>query len=214
MILMRLGAHWHLRIGWLSAMGLAAAAPLQSALGQPVELPSTPACAQPAQPTPAQTEGPYYIRNPPRRHVLLGDPLLLGDRRASNRIVLTGFVLTRSCRPVRGVIVDVWQADARGSYDNVGFNLRGHEFTDEQGRYWFETVVPGEYPGRTRHIHVKIQAPGRHPLTTQLYFPNEGSNANDSIFKQALLLSISQASNARSEEPARVGRFDFVLDMP
>jgi protocatechuate 3,4-dioxygenase beta subunit len=171
-------------------------------------LPSTPTCVQPAPPTPAQTEGPYYVRNSPRRHVLLGDP------RAGNRIVLTGFVLTRSCRPIRGAIVDVWQADARGSYDNVGFNLRGHEFTDEQGRYWFETVFPGGYPGRTPHIHVKAQAPGRHPLTTQLYFPNEGCNANDSMFKQALLLSIAQASNARSEEPARVGRFDFVLDVP
>ena len=61
----------------------------------------------------------------------------------------------------------------RGNYDNVGFRLRGHQFTDAEGRYPLQTIVPGLYPGRTRHIHVKVQAPNGPILTTQLYFPNE-----------------------------------------
>lgn len=128
--------------------------------------------------------------------------------------MLTGYVLTRGCRPVAGAVVDVWQADAHGAYDNAGYDLRSHELTDAQGRYWFETVVPAPYPGRTPHVHVKIQAPGQAVQTTQLYFPSEPRNARDSIFNPALLLKIEQANGVRGEEPMLVGRYDFVLDLP
>lgn len=194
--------------GWLLLGGLFAAAPLHGAAGQPVPLPTAPACTGQARPTPAQTEGPYYKANAPRRHSLVS------KGQAGERIVLTGFVLTRNCRPVAGAVVDVWQADARGAYDNAGFNLRGHELTDAQGRYWFETVVPAQYPGRTPHIHVKVQAPGQRVLTTQLYLPNEQRNARDGIFNPALVMTLQQANGTRGEEPLLVGRYDFVLDAP
>lgn len=185
-----------------------AAAPLHGAAGQPVPLPTEPACAAPASPTPRQTEGPYYKPGSPRRHSLVsrGDP--------GERLVLAGFVLTRGCRPVPGAVVDIWQTDARGAYDNAGFDLRGHVLTDERGRYWFETVVPGAYPGRTAHIHVKVQAPGQPVLTTQLYLPNEQRNTRDRIFNAALVLDLRQANGARGEGALPVGRYDFVLDMP
>jgi protocatechuate 3,4-dioxygenase beta subunit len=64
--------------------------------------------------------------------------------------------------------LDFWQADVNGAYDNVGFRFRGHQFTNAQGAFALTTIVPGLYPGRTRHIHVKMQAPGRPVLTTQL----------------------------------------------
>jgi len=67
----------------------------------------------------------------------------------------------------------------RGCMTNTGYRLRGHQFTDEAGRYALETVVPGLYPGRTRHLHVKVQAPNQPVLTTQLYFPGQPSNATD-----------------------------------
>ncbi len=68
-------------------------------------------------------------------------------------------------------LVDLWHADECGEYDNSGFRYRGHVFTDAQGRYRFRTIVPAIYSGRTRHYHVKVQAPRGRVLTTQLYFP-------------------------------------------
>ena len=187
------------------AAGIGLAAPGASA--QPVDLPSAPACAAPARPTPSLTEGPFYKANAPRRHSLVT------ERRPGRRIVLTGYVLTRSCRPVPGAWLDLWHADSRGAYDNAGFDLRGHEFTDERGRYWFETIVPGEYPGRTPHFHLKLRAPGQRILTTQLYFPGERRNAADGLFDAAVLLKVERAAG-RDEEPVLVGRYDFVLPMP
>ena len=76
-------------------------------------------------------------------------------------VELSGLVLTRACRPVARALVDLWHADERGDYDNRGFRYRGHLFTDAEGRYRFRTILPALYPGRTRHYHVKVQAPER-----------------------------------------------------
>jgi protocatechuate 3,4-dioxygenase beta subunit len=100
--------------------------------------------------------------------------------------------------------LDFWQADADGHYDNQGYQLRGHQFADPRGQYHVKTVIPGLYPGRTRHIHVKVQAPHGRVLTTQLYFPNEAANERDAIYDDRLV--VSMPSDAES-----VARFDFVL---
>jgi protocatechuate 3,4-dioxygenase beta subunit len=102
-------------------------------------------------------------------------------------------------------MLDFWQADANGVYDNSGYTLRGHQFTDASGHYQLTTVVPGLYPGRTEHIHVKVQAPNGKLITTQLFFPGVTQNENDGIFQQGLLLSIQQAG-----ETLR-GQFNFVV---
>ena len=68
-------------------------------------------------------------------------------------------MVTTGCQPVAQAKIEFWQANDAGEYDNSGYTLRGHQFTDAQGRYALQTVVPGLYPGRTRHIHVKVQAP-------------------------------------------------------
>ncbi|WP_230533155.1 dioxygenase family protein [Microvirga roseola] len=196
-------------VAWVCLAALASAISVQGVAAQPVPLPTEPLCAPAARPTPPQTEGPYYKPNPPQRHDLAS------TRPAGERIVLTGFVLTRDCRPIPGAVVDLWQADASGAYDNTGYDLRGYALTDARGRYWFEIVVPARYPGRTPHIHVKVLAPGQQtPLTTQLYFPNEQRNAGDRIFNPALLLNIRQVRASQREEPLLVGRYDFVLDTP
>src|SRR5207244_3280215 len=100
-----------------------------------------------------------------------------------------GQVLTQDGTPVANALLDFWQADASGNYDNSGYNLRGHQYTDANGYYTLTTVEPGLYPGRTRHIHVKIQAPNGPILTTQLYFAGEARNATDGIFNSTLVLS-------------------------
>jgi len=184
----------------VAASGLGFASLLRSGLllAQAAELPATPACADAGAPTPRQTAGPYFTPDSPLKRDFRADA-------AGERLLLTGFVLTRACRPVAGALVDLWHADAQGAYDNQGYRLRGHQFTDPQGRYWFDTIVPGAYPGRTRHYHVRVQAAGGPILTTQLYLPDEPRNARDSLFDRALLLRFAEIRDGRA------GRFDFVL---
>lgn len=163
---------------------------------------STPACTSPAALTPPLTEGPYFTANSPERASLL-EPGMAGTK-----LVLTGYVLTADCQPVANALLDFWQANANGEYDNSGYTLRGHQFTDAAGRYQLTTVVPGLYPGRTEHIHVKVQAPNGPVLTTQLFFPGVQSNEGDSIFDPALVLTIQDTSDGEA------ATFDFVVSAP
>lgn len=124
-----------------------------------------PVCSGLTQP---QMEGPYYTPNTPERNSLLEEGM------PGTRLLLVGYVLDQNCQPLPNAWLDFWQADANGEYDNVGYRLRGHQFTDAQGRYYLETVLPGIYASRPiRHIHVKVQAEGGEVLTTQLYFPDQ-----------------------------------------
>jgi protocatechuate 3,4-dioxygenase beta subunit len=163
-------------------------------------LAATPAIADDDDPTPAQTEGPYFTPNSPLRRSIVPAGA------AGVRLTLTGRVLTTAGKPVARALIDFWQADAGGAYDNSGFRFRGHQLTDAKGRYALTTVVPGLYPGRTKHIHVKVQPRGGSILTTQLYFPGVARNRSDSIFQSALLVR-----NWRKVGARRAARFDFVL---
>ncbi len=171
-----------------------------SALAAP--LTPTPACGDDDddEPTPRQTEGPYFTPNSPNRTSLL-EPGVTGTR-----LVVTGIVLTRGCRPVANALVDFWQCDDAGDYDNSGYRLRGHQFTDAKGAYRLETIVPGVYPGRTRHIHVKVQAPNGPVLTTQQYFPNEPRNARDGIYRPELEMAV-----ADNDDGSQSATFTYVL---
>jgi protocatechuate 3,4-dioxygenase beta subunit len=186
-----------------AASGTSAGAPTRTNAAAAAEagvLHATPACDDgDDDPTEAQTEGPYYTPNTPRRSNLVID----GVR--GTPLLVTGDVVDTRCRPVRGALLDFWQADADGQYDNRGYRLRGHQFADARGRYALRTIVPGLYPGRTRHIHVKVQRPHGKILTTQLYFPGEPRNRTDGIFDSSLLMNIARAGNGRR------ARFRFVL---
>ncbi|MCR6487193.1 dioxygenase [Amycolatopsis sp. OK19-0408] len=168
--------------------------------GQVPEL--TPACHDGDEPTIEQTEGPYFKPNSPERTNLV-TPGTQGTR-----LTVTGYVFGRACLPVNRALLDFWQADVNGAYDNTGYTFRGHQYTNAQGAFTLSTIVPGLYPGRTRHIHVKVQAPGRPILTTQLYFPNEPRNNTDTIFDARLLMTV------RDNGSAKEAAFDFVLNVP
>lgn len=161
----------------------------------------TPDCHDGDDPTIEQTEGPYFKPDSPLRSSMVNDG-------PGTRLVVSGYVFGLACRPVPGVLLDFWQADDNGAYDNVGYTFRGHQFSDANGAYRLDTVVPGLYPGRTRHIHVKLQAPGRPVVTTQLYFPGEPRNSADTIYDARLLMNVRQNGNARE------GSYDFVLNVP
>jgi protocatechuate 3,4-dioxygenase beta subunit len=144
------------------------------------------------------TEGPYFKAGSPER------ASLLEASTAGERLVVSGYVLSTACEPIARVKLDFWQTDGNGIYDNSGYGLRGHQFTDSAGRYELTTVIPGIYPGRTAHIHVKVQAPGGKPLTTQLFFPGQ-PNDFDRIFDERLLIDLRPAAEGW------IGQFDFVL---
>ena len=150
-------------------------------------------------PTPPDAEGPFFLPGAPARTSLReagagGTPLLVRGR-----------VLSTRGEALAGARLDFWHTDAAGAYDHRGFRFRGHQYTDSEGRYRLETIVPGAYPGRTRHIHVKLAVPRHRPLTTQLYFPGEARNRDDFLFKPALLLALTDTA------PEALARFDFVL---
>jgi protocatechuate 3,4-dioxygenase beta subunit len=157
-------------------------------------------CTSPSTLTPSQTEGPYYTPNTPERTSLLEAGM------DGIRLTLTGYVLTQDCQPIPGAWLDFWQADDQGVYDNQGYRLRGHQFTDINGRYRLETILPGEYPGRPPHIHVKAQAPGAPELTTQLYFPGSAGNQSDPFFATAMLLELQES------DTGYVSVFNFVVE--
>lgn len=179
-------------------LGLSIAIPtLALASAQPVGAQRpTPSCGAA---TASQTAGPYFKPSSPERQSLI-EPSTKGTR-----IVIEGQVQTTDCQPVPRALIDVWHADAAGAYDNAGFRLRGHQYTDEAGRFRVQTIVPGNYPGRTRHFHVKVQARGGRVLTTQLYFPDEPNNRGDGIFDPRLVMKV------RDVEGGKLAAFDFVL---
>jgi protocatechuate 3,4-dioxygenase beta subunit len=169
--------------------------------GEAQELALTPACGDSAEATLKQGEGPFFKPRSPQR-------VDLRESGASGRPVeLSGLVLTRRCRPLAGAVVDLWHADDKGDYDNSGFRYRGHVVTGSDGAFRFRTVMPALYTGRTRHYHVKVQAPGSRLLTTQIYFPNEAENRRDSMFRRELLMRVADAGDGVA------ARFDFVLDV-
>jgi protocatechuate 3,4-dioxygenase beta subunit len=176
--------------------------PTETAISPTPDTVAPPSCTSPAALTPAQTEGPYYTPNTPEKTSLI-EPGIGGTK-----LIVTGYVLTADCQPVANAWLDFWQADDQGVYDNAGYRLRGHLFTDDTGRYALETIVPGEYPGRTPHIHVKVQPPGGSILTSQIYFPGMAANDRDGIFDPALLAKVQDSADVK------VATFNFVLNAP
>lgn len=161
----------------------------------------TPECRDGDDITESQIEGPFFKPRSPER----ADLVECGTRGSIYQ--LEGTVLTRSCRPVPGALLDLWHANEGGDYDNSGFTYRGHVFADAQGRYRFRTILPGPYPGRTRHYHLKVQAPRGRILTTQLYFPADAvANDYDGFFDPALLMRVTPGTPT-------VAAFDFVLNI-
>jgi protocatechuate 3,4-dioxygenase beta subunit len=147
-----------------------------------------------AQPTPRDMEGPFYKAGAPMRASIV-EPGSKGER-----LALSGRVLAGDCKPVPGALLDFWQADENGDYDNAGFRYRGKVAADAGGHYRVETILPPPYMGRPRHIHVKLQRPGGRVLTTQLYFPGESRGADP-----ALVVTMERG------KAGLAARYDFVL---
>jgi len=117
-------------------------------------------------------EGPFYIPNSPISAQLApaGAP--------GTTLFMTGTVYANDCiTPVKNALVDVWQANDGGGYENT--NYRARIYTDEGGNYAYQSVLPGKYLNgaqfRPRHIHYKVSGQGSPVITTQIYFEGDTS---------------------------------------
>lgn len=207
----------HLGLGIATAIVVGGSAAVPGVLAQTLPIPVAPAPqTSPAQGTSAAaevttgqaslpltaqvTEGPYYKAGSPDTNNLVQDGM------QGTQITITGQVLDQSGAPVANALLDFWQANTNGVYDNTGYSLRGHQYTDASGYYTLTTIIPGIYPGRTEHIHVKVQAPNSTLVTTQLFFPGVSQNARDGIYDSSLLLNITDTGDGTLS-----GTFNFVV---
>ena len=146
-------------------------------------------------PTAPVAEGPFYPDRLPLDTD--NDLLLLNDSTtpAVGEVThLTGRVLSASGAPVRGATVEIWQCDSNGAYIHTGssnwdardtnFQGFGRFLTGSDGRYYFRTIKPVAYPGRTPHIHVAVNKNGRRIFTTQLLIKGEPRNDRDGLFRR------------------------------
>jgi protocatechuate 3,4-dioxygenase beta subunit len=171
--------------------------PLAAQAAQPLRpLGSSPfVCGQ----TLAVTEGPFYRVGSPERTNLVETGMV------GARVSVVGHVYDTNCQPVPNAWLDFWQANYYGVYDNTGYTLRGHQYADQTGYFHLETIVPGEYTGRTIHIHVKVQAPGGPILTTQLFFPDVAYNNIDNIFDPSLVVALENTPSGK------IATYNFVV---
>ena len=148
--------------------------------------------------TPWQGEGPFYPDRIPGDTD--NDLVKNGDTsvEAGGKILfLNGILVNLDSQPINGTSIEIWQTDKNGVYLHSGsfasdivdrqFQGFGRTKTDWNGRFFFRTIVPAEYPGRTPHIHMKLWREGKNILTTQLYINDHPQNKKDFLFQQMSL---------------------------
>jgi len=148
--------------------------------------------------TPSQTLGPFYPRDASERPTQTDADLLAADGGSllskGTPMFFTGRVLDRYGAALPQAEVELWQCDANAVYHHPGggavserdpyFQGYGRTLTDAEGRFYFRTIKPVPYPGRTAHLHIRIAPSGGGSLATQLYLPDEPGNARDFLFRQ------------------------------
>jgi protocatechuate 3,4-dioxygenase beta subunit len=168
--------------------------------------------------TPAQTEGPFYpIADQLDKDNDLTRVKGLGRQARGEVVFLRGVVQDEFCRPVKGALVEIWQACDTGKYNHPGdpntasldpdFQYWGRNLSNEKGEYNFKTIIPGEYPAtstweRPPHIHIKIHLRGFEELTTQMYFGGHRLNSGDRILRS---LSAEDRRNVTIEFKEELG---------
>lgn len=180
--------------------------------------------------TPEQTEGPYY---PPILPLDTDNDLVMINSNLTSAVgqivYLSGRILTPGGSPVRNAYMEIWHADNSGAYihpSSQGYATRDLNFqgfgrfqTGSTGEYYFRTIKPGLYTGRTRHIHFKVKVAGYPTLTSQLYILGDAQNATDSVLngiqglqaRNSVIVPFVPISG--SVVGALAARFDIILSV-
>jgi len=182
--------------------------------------------------TPAQSLGPFYPRSPSERPQQTDNDLVTvdGDRvlTKGTPLYLTGRVVTRNGQGVAHAQVEIWQCDANAVYHHPAggaeaerdqaFQGYGQTRTDGEGAFHFRTIRPVPYPGRTPHIHVRIESAGLVTLGTQLYLANDPGNARDFLFQrlteaERLAVTLTLRPTAATHPLARGTLYSAVVEL-
>jgi protocatechuate 3,4-dioxygenase beta subunit len=178
--------------------------------------------------TPRQTEGPFYPVKLPldtdNDLIIVNDSLTPAVGEITH---LSGRILDSKGDPIRNVLVEIWQVDNAGAYLHDGTSNKekrdrnyqgfGRFLTGSTGEYYFRTIKPVPYPGRTPHIHVAIKMKGREKWTTQCYVKGHPGNEKDGIYKsvtdekQRAAITIDFAPLKASKIGELAARFDIVM---
>lgn len=150
-------------------------------------------------------EGPFYKAGAPERADIVDKGM------AGVPLLLTGSVRDSRGHAVAGAVLDLWQADMSGTYDNEGYRLRGRLQAGKDGRYKVRCLVPKAYSTggggmRAAHIHIKVSASAHRLVTTELYVKGDSHNYDDFGVRPSLQMAL--ADNGRD---GKLGSFDFVL---
>lgn len=178
--------------------------------------------------TPSQTEGPFY---PDKLPLDTDNDLIILNNSLTPAVGtiahVTGKVLDAKGNPIRGAVVEIWQCDQNGAYlhsetdnkDKADKNFQGFGrfLTGSTGEYYFRTIQPVAYPGRTPHIHYKIRKSDKELLTTQCYIKGHPGNARDGLYtsitdpkeRASITVAFDPVKGSRIGEVA--ARFDIVL---
>ncbi len=178
--------------------------------------------------TPAQTEGPFYPDKLPldtdNDLIIVNDTLTPAVGEITH---LGGKILDAKGDPIRNALVEIWQCDGNGAYlhskdsqhskYNANFQGFGRFLTGSTGEYYFRTIKPVKYPGRTPHIHFKIRKSGKELLTTQCYIKGDPNNDKDGVYrgirdpkaKESVTIAFDPVKPSRVGE--LVAKFDIVL---
>lgn len=173
-------------------------------------------------------EGPFYPDKLPLDTD--NDLLIINDNvtPAVGEIThLSGKIMTAKGRPVRNAFVEIWQCDSNGAYIHSGSGNRekrdgnfqgyGRFLTDSKGQYYFRTIKPVAYPGRTPHIHVAVSRNGQRIFTTQMLINGNPQNERDGLFRnvrdaaarKTILVDFEPIKDSKIGELA--ANFDIVL---
>ena len=179
--------------------------------------------------TPHQTEGPFYPDHLPldtdNDLIIVNDSLTPA---AGQVTYLSGRILDGRGDPLRNALIEIWQADNNGVYLNTrdrhakrdaNFQGFGRFLTGSSGEYYFRTIKPVLYPGRTRHIHFAIKLKGQEKWTTQCYVKGEPANEHDGVLNQirdskardSVLVDFKPVESSKLNE--LTAKFDIVLGL-
>lgn len=178
--------------------------------------------------TPAQTEGPFYPDKLPldtdNDLLIVNDGITPGVGEITH---LHGKILDAKGEPVRNALVEIWQCDSNGSYLHSGSSNRnkydsnfqgfGRFMTGSDGSYYFRTIKPVSYPGRTPHIHYAVKYPKQKQFTTQCYIKGHPQNERDGVLrgirdekaKASVIVDFTPLKESKIGE--FVAKFDVVL---
>jgi protocatechuate 3,4-dioxygenase beta subunit len=178
--------------------------------------------------TPRQTEGPFYPDRLPldtdNDLLIVNDGITPGVGEVTH---LTGRILDAKGDPIRNAVVEIWQCDANGAYVHTrsanngkrdgNFQGFGRFLTGRDGGYYFRTIKPVAYPGRTPHIHFAVKSKGKDKFTTQCYVKGEPRNDRDGVIRgirdakqrESVIVDFAPVQDSKAGELA--AKFDIVM---